>query len=112
MTRTEFERRFREAVSQATQHATATTEQEVAAPTMFVVHGAGHARRELSFDEAVEAPYISPRRNWVYIDVGVILRPDRLGYGWIGASGHEPQPDDRVYDGEGIGPFKPVGPIR
>ena len=111
MTRDEFRRRLEAASAEAAKLASDQVGRRIVAPVSFFVHVAGSATEAVSLDEAIDALYVGPELTHAVIDVGVVVRLDGYGTGWVVASGHEPRSDADVWDAKTLGPFKPVGAV-
>jgi hypothetical protein len=106
MKRQEFERRLFEVLGKAAESASRFASREFAIPQRAMLHGAGAPGRVLSIGEVLDHLYLGEDTSYALIDVGVIADGPQSGLGWIVASGHQPQPDDRIWDADGTGPFK------
>jgi hypothetical protein len=111
MTRDEFVRRFHAASVESARIASEHTEQAVNVPTEFEVRGIGSGPAVLAADAVIEALYLGPELSRVVIDVGVLVGADRPPRGWIVASQHPPRSPSETWDPDGLGPFKPIGPV-
>ena len=106
MKRQEFDRRFYLVLADATESSGRFASREFAVPQRAMLHGAGVPGRVLAIGEVLDHLYLGEDATYLVVDVGVIADGPEAGMGWVVVSSHQPQPDDRIWDKEGVGPFK------
>jgi hypothetical protein len=65
-------------------------------------------KHDVDFDTTISRLFIDEETSYVFIDVAV--HPKRNGWFFMVVSGHEPAPIEKVYDCDGLGPFKALVP--